>query len=233
MTAQGGQPGPLRVCWELASVIVLSLVGMLAGALTPWIVLGPILGMVLPLIAATLFLHRQGSGWRDLGFPRRMRLGRFVFLTLAVLAVIYLSIAFIVAPLLDSLGAPPVDASVLVDVIEGNLANYLLFLIPVSWGSAAFGEELLLRCFVLNRFALLFGTGTAVVLQALLFALGHAYQGVTGMVSIFVVGIAFAVVYLRAQRNLWPAIVAHGTIDTISITLVYLGYAEVTVGAAS
>jgi uncharacterized protein len=231
LTEHGAQPGPLRTWAELVSVIVLSLVGMLVGALTPWIVLGPILGMGFPLIAATLFLHRQGIGWRALGL-RRMQLGRFIYLTLAVLGVIYLTIGLVITPLLRWLGAPPVDASILVDVIEGDLTQYLLFLIPVAWGSAAFGEELLLRGFVLDRFALLFGTHTAVVLQALLFSLGHAYQGITGVVGIFFVGVAFGAVYLRAGRNLWPAIIAHGIIDTISITLIYLGHAEVTVGAA-
>jgi uncharacterized protein len=235
MTAveEAAQPSRLRIWGELVSVVVLSLVGMLAGALTPWIVLGPILGMVFPLLAATWFLHRQGTGWPTLGFPRRMPLGRFVYLTLAALAVVYLGIALVITPLLRWLDAPPVDASVLVHVIEGDLSAYLLFLIPVGWGSAAFGEELLLRGFVLNRLALLFGTHAAVVLQALLFGLGHAYQGVTGMVNIFFVGIVFGVVYLRAGRNLWPVIAAHGIIDTISITLIYLGYADVTVSAAA
>ena len=37
---------PGRVALEVAAVIVLTLVGSVLGALTPWIVLGPILGMV-------------------------------------------------------------------------------------------------------------------------------------------------------------------------------------------
>jgi uncharacterized protein len=231
MTAEPrAQLPPLRIWGELAAVVMLSLFGMIVGALTPWTVLSPILGMVVPLVAATWFLHRQGTGWRNLGFPRRMPFRRFLYLTLGVVAAIYLVTAFIMVPLLRWFGAPPVDTSLLVNLIEDDLTLYLLFLIPVGWGSAAFGEELLLRGFVLDRFALLFGTHRAVVLQALLFALGHAYQGVTGMVNLFVVGLLLGIVYLRAQRNLWPAIVAHGIIDTISITLIYLGFGDVTVG---
>jgi hypothetical protein len=65
-----------------------------------------------------------------------------------------------------------------------------------------------------------------VLLQALVFALGHAYQGVTGVVNLFVVGLILGYVYLRGGRNLWPVIVAHGLIDTLSTTLVYLGYGQ-------
>jgi uncharacterized protein len=224
-------PSALRIWGELVAVVVLSLFGMVLGALTPWFVLSPILGMVVPLIAATYFLHRQGTGWRDLGFPRRMPVRRFVLLTLGAVAAIYLVTALLVMPLLRALGAPPVDTSILVELIEGDRTMYLLFLIPVGWGSAAFGEELLLRGFVLNRFSLLFGTNTAVLLQALLFSLGHAYQGITGMVSLFVVGLLLGIFYLRAGHNLWPVIAAHGIIDTISLTLIYLGFGDVTVGS--
>jgi membrane protease YdiL (CAAX protease family) len=128
------------------------------------------------------------------------------------------------------LGAPPVDVDLVADFIEGDLGNYLLFLIPIGWGTAAFGEELLVRGFLLARFSALVGTAWGVVLQAGLFTLGHAYQGVTGMVNIFAVGLILGVVTLRAGGNLWPAIVAHGLIDTLGLTLIYLGYAGMAAG---
>ncbi|MFU8815303.1 MAG: CPBP family intramembrane glutamic endopeptidase [Pseudomonadales bacterium] len=215
---------PSRVGGEIAAIVVLSVVGMIVGALTPWVIMGPILGMVFPLLAATWFLQRQGIGWRDLGFPNRMPLGRFLWLTLAVLIATVVIVNLILTPVMRWLGAPPVDVSMLAQLIEGDFRMYLLFLIPVGWVSAAFGEELLMRGFVLNRLTAVMGTSWAVVLQALLFSLGHAYQGVTGMVSVFVVGVLLAIVYLRANRNLWPAIAAHGLINTMSITLMYLGY---------
>ncbi len=133
---------------------------------------------------------------------------------------------FVIGPVLRSLGAPPANPDVLVHSIEGNTLNYLVFLIPVTWGSAAFGEELLMRGFVYHRFSALAGPAWGMVLQAALFGLGHMYQGYTGVMSLFVVGLVFGWGYLRAGRNLWPVIVAHGLIDTLSITLVYLGYAQ-------
>lgn len=222
----GASPSPLRLCGELAAVLMLAIAGSLLGAASGALVLAPILGMAVPLAAATAFLRRQGLGWRDLGFWQPMPPGRFVAFTLGTFVTVIVVTSFIITPLLRALGAPPMDASLLANAIEDDTTSYLLFLIPVAWGSAAFGEELLLRGFVLHRFSALAGTGTGVVLQAVLFALGHAYQGVTGMANLFVVGLIFGIAYLRAGRNLWPVIAAHGLIDTVSLTLLYLGFAQ-------
>lgn len=220
----------MRRLGEIAAVVVLAVAGMLLGAATPWFALSPVLGMLLPLCAATLFLRREGRGWRELGFPRAMPLGRFLGLSVGTFVFVILLVAFVLGPLLRWFGAPPVQLQPLIDLIEGDLATYLVFLFPIVWGSAAFGEELLVRGFVFDRLEALCGTVWAVPLQAGLFALGHAYQGITGVVNVFVVGLVLGVVYLRAGRNLWPVIAAHGFIDTFSITLVYLGYGELATG---
>jgi len=218
---------------QVLAVVVLALLGQIVGSLFPWLVLGPIVGMLLPLGAATWFLRRDGVRWSDLGFARSMPAGRCAALTLSALAVIYVTTSFIVTPILRAAGAPPLDVSLLVGILEGDLGNYLWFLIPVSWGSAAFGEELLARGFLLHRFERLYGIGLAIILQAFLFAAGHFYQGITGMVNIFVVALVMGVVYIRAGRNFWPVIVAHGVIDTVGITALYLGYADLLTGAES
>ena len=210
--------------------MVLTIVGSLAGVATGWLALAPLLAMALPLLAATAFLYRSGTTWHDLGFLRAMPFGRFVRLTLGAVVGAFVITGFLVTPVLRELGAPPVDTSLLVNAIEGNTLVYLLFLFPITWGSAAFGEELLARGFLLQRFSLLLGTTGGMVMQAFVFALGHVYQGFTGMVSLFVVGLILGYVYLRAGRNLWPVIIAHGLINTFSITLVYLGYGDPTGG---
>jgi membrane protease YdiL (CAAX protease family) len=208
------------------TVVLLTVLGMLIGGLLPWIGLAPIVGILLPLAAATGFLRREGLGWRDLGFGRPMPLGRCLLGALLGLLAIYLVTGLLVTPLLRAAGAPPLDMSLLVGIIEGDLVNYLWFLLPVSWGSAAIGEELLARGFLLNRFERVHGTSVAIVLQAVLFSAGHFYQGVTGMANILVVALVLGVVYVRLGRNLWPVILAHGAIDTVGITAVYLGYAD-------
>lgn len=206
-------------------LVVLAIIGAVAGALSPWLVLGPILGMALPLLAATAFLRGDGLTWHDVGFLNAMPLRRFVLLSLGATVAVFALTGFVITPLLRIVGVPPPDTTMLAEVIEGDLTNYLLFLVPVAWGSAAFGEELLLRGFLLNRLAAVHGTTAGLILQALVFSLGHTYQGLGGVVNIFVVGLVLGWFYLRAGRNLWPAIAAHGLIDTVGITLLYLGFA--------
>ncbi len=146
-----------RAALELAAVVVLVLVGSILGSLTRQLALASILGMALPLIAATLFLYRQGLGWRALGFGRRMPFWRFSALAVGIAAGALFLTGFVLGPVLRSLGAPPANPDVLVHSIEGNTFNYLVFLFPVTWGSAAFGEELLMRGFVFHRFSALAG----------------------------------------------------------------------------
>ena len=44
------------------------------------------------------------------------------------------------------------------------------------------------------------------------------------MLMIFAIGLILGAVFIRCGRNLWPVIVAHGVIDTIGITALYLGW---------
>ena len=110
--------------------------------------------------------------------------------------------------------------------------DYLLFLFPVAWGSAAVGEELLVRGYLLYRMEILSNTWIAVILQALIFSLAHLYQGWMGVINIFVLALVFGIVFVRSGRSLWPLILAHGLIDTIAITLIYIGRSDLLIGAS-
>lgn len=223
----------VRLLGEVALVLALSLLGLIAGAATGWPPLSPILGMVFPLAAATVFLWREGVGWRDLGFARTMPLGRFLGYTVGTLIVVFVVTNYLVTPVMRAFGIPPIDVAVLAREIEGNWATYLVFLLPIGWGSAAFGEELLARGYLLHRFAQLAGRPLAVVLQAAVFAAAHFYQGIMGVANIFALALIFGVVYYRCGRNLWPLIVAHGLTDTVGLTLLFLGRADLLTGADS
>jgi uncharacterized protein len=60
----------------------------------------------------------------------------------------------------------------------------------------------------------------AAIVSALLFALGHVYQGPVGVVQALVVGLGFA--FLRAWRgSLWSAIAAHACIDAIGMLVLH------------
>ena len=111
--------------------------------------------------------------------------------------------------------------------IRGNLPVYLLWL-TLAWVSAGFGEELFFRGFMVSRAeritkglpAALF---LAVLIPAAIFGIAHFYyQGMRGLVVTGLIGLSLGTLYLLYKRNLWPLIVAHGLVDTLGFTALYL-----------
>ncbi len=228
----GHKQGTSHWKWlEVIVVVILMPVGGILGTLTGWLPLSPILGVIVPLGAATFFLHREQVSWHSLIFGISLGPGRILIWTAVILLATYVSTTLLLTPVLQKSGVPPIDIRVLRDLIEGNITGFLIFVIPVSWGSAAIGEELLVRGFLLHRISSLSNDVVAVILQAALFALAHFYQGLMGVANIFVLALIFGTFYIRLGRNLLPLILAHGIIDTVSITLLYLGLADYITGA--
>lgn len=105
----------------------------------------------------------------------------------------------------------------------GQSAVFLLW-IGIVWTAAAFGEEMFFCGFLVTRAAALFrgtpfGPVFAVLVAAILFSLGHFYyQGLRGLVTTTAIGIAFGAAFLLMKRNLWPIVLVHGIVDTITFT---------------
>jgi membrane protease YdiL (CAAX protease family) len=169
---------------------------------------GPI-AIVLAMVLATVLLARRGESWRSLGLARPPHLGRAAAWTVG---------GFLVQP--QDLGR--------LGDIQHDTTRYLVLLIPVGWGTAAFGEELIFRGFLNTRMATAFGGGHAaialsVLAQALLFGLGHAYLGPRGIMNAATIGLVSGAVYWANGRNLWPLVIAHGLVDSVGLTMLRLG----------
>lgn len=95
--------------------------------------------------------------------------------------------------------------------------------IPVSILLAvanAFLEEALVVGYLLTRLGhLRTPVVWAVAISAVLRGSYHLYQGYGGFVGNAVMGVVFALVFLR-WRRLWPLVIAHAVIDTV----VFIGY---------
>ncbi len=224
------KPGQIRGWLEVLSIVLLMPVGGALGGLTGFVPLGPILSVALPLSAATLYLRREGTSWQSLMLGTSLSPGKVLAYTIAALVITSVLVTA-TSSVLTQLGLPPMDLTFFRTLLEGNLVMYLWFLIPIAWGSAAIGEEMLARGFLLHRTEGLTGSVMAVVLQAALFGGAHFYQGLTGVINIFVLALVFGAVYLKCGRNLLPLILAHGLIDTFSLTMIYLGKADLLVGS--
>ena len=66
----------------------------------------------------------------------------------------------------------------------------------------------------------------ALVLVSMLFGVGHAYKGPSGIIDSGVGGFVFGAAYLLSGRNLWTAVLAHGFVDMLGIGLLYVGLAS-------
>jgi membrane protease YdiL (CAAX protease family) len=79
-------------------------------------------------------------------------------------------------------------------------------------------EEFIFRGFLFLRLTKLFGGSSvaiaaALVLQAGLFGLSHAYQHLYGILLTTCLGILFGFVYVALRRNLWVIVIGHGVYD--------------------
>ena len=79
-----------------------------------------------------------------------------------------------------------------------------------------------------RRSARLIGRGRAdwviaLLLTSLLFGIVHLYQGASGMITTGLSGLVFGLSYFAGGRNLWVPIIAHGVLDTLGFTLIFLG----------
>jgi membrane protease YdiL (CAAX protease family) len=76
-------------------------------------------------------------------------------------------------------------------------------------------EEILYRGLLLGALAPALGLWPAVALTSLVFGLGHAYQGVSGILKATAVGLVMALLVVFSG-SLWTAIVLHAAIDLTS-----------------
>ncbi|WP_300555102.1 CPBP family intramembrane glutamic endopeptidase [Maricaulis sp.] len=198
-----------------------------------WKFSGPI-SLAVVLTLATLYLHSRGETWAQLGLrnPGRWKSWALLLPQIVLGVVVILGVGAGTAFLGDTLGLWQTGA--LPDGVEdrwgnirGNLPVYLLWL-ALAWISAGFGEELFFRGFMVSRAervtkGLPFALFLAVLIPAAIFGIAHFYyQGLRGLIVTGLIGLSLGTLYLLYKRNLWPLIVAHGLVDTLGFTALYL-----------
>lgn len=221
-----------RSRWLLELLAVLGLLGILLpimsvnavvnhGGVTAKMFL--LLRMLVLVLVCTWFLSRNGERWADVGLRRPKRWWPMPLLVIGGFTLLLLVAGWMYTVLLPALGAqPPTVRSS--DAISGNIGEYLFWALPVAWGSAAFGEEMVVRGFILDRLAKLIGSHRtaallfAVLVQSVLFGALHMHQGVGGALITGLAGLILGLVWLASGRNLWASIILHGLINFISNT---------------
>ena len=175
-------------------------------------------------VFAAVLLSRVGLPMKGLGFGLKFQSLKFLALAAAGVGLIQL-LGFILDPLLESAFGESRNLARFSGVAGSPIA--LLQLLALNWTIAAFGEELAFRIVLMRGIAYSLGDSRtafaiALVAQAVLFGLVHAYQGPAGIIGTGINGLIFGALTLAARGSIWPAVIAHGSSNTIGIVSLYL-----------
>ena len=185
------------------------------------------LGLVVTIAIFWVVSKRRGSTWSDFGLARPKSWGRTILLGIGVTLGMIVAFTILMPLITNAFPVPQVDNSRF-DILHGNLPNLILNVVA-AWFTAGFLEELLWRGYLMNRLVDLQGNKTklawviALVGSAIIFGLGHTYQGLGGVIKITALGLLFGAAFLTVRRNLWPLVIAHAVLDTISFVQIYFG----------
>lgn len=147
----------------------------------------------LGLLALVLYwLWRDKEPLRTIGLQRRYA-GREVLVG-ALLFLPFLIVVGAIRVALEGLGLQGAESvpEFLIPEGSGELALALVFLVVV-----AVAEEAIFRGYLIHRLGQLTGSlAAAVVISSALFSLGHGYQGAAGLVTVGLLGLILAGIYL-------------------------------------
>lgn len=177
------------------------------------------------LIFASWRMHARGVSWQDLGLcvPKDLKLA---LAATALIPAFAIGSIIVFQLLKDQLfpGLAPDNSNAEAGGKFGELAgNWALFfsIIPLIWLQSTL-EELLDRGFLIHWIektlsSTWFATAVAVVAQAVIFGFRHSYDLSERSITVGLIGLAMGLGYVLFGRNLWPLIIAHCALNTISM----------------
>jgi hypothetical protein len=177
------------------------------------------------LVVATWRMKARGISWSDLGLRKPTSMKTTVIATLSIfgLAIGSIIVFQVLKDQFQSGLAPDTSNEIAVNKFGDLKNNWLLFLsiIPLIWLESCL-EEMLDRGFLMNWIERMFSGGLfatvlAVVLQAMIFGFRHSYDLSERSITVGLIGLAMGIGYVAFGRNLWPLIIAHCTLNTMSM----------------
>lgn len=184
------------------------------------VALGPILEPF-GMLAAVLWVQLSETPWRELGFVRPKSWFATIAIGVVFGAVFKIAMKSSVMPLF---GAP--DVNPYYHYLAGNTAA-MMNMMFVSIFGAGFGEELVFRGFLFERFGKLFGTGVGakiriVLLTSAVFGAIHYFaQGVMGVEQALITGLVFGTIFAITGRIVM-IMIAHAVFDVTAVLMIYL-----------
>ncbi|NQY29177.1 MAG: CPBP family intramembrane metalloprotease [Flavobacteriaceae bacterium] len=177
------------------------------------------------LVVATWRMKVRGITWKDLGLCKPKSFKKTILISgLILIATIITIVSFnIIQDHLPFLITPDTSSEAAPSKFGNLKGNWPLFftIIPMILLESAL-EELLDRGFLMNWFEKLFSktslaTVLAVVLQAAIFGFRHSYDLSARSITVGLIGLVMGTAYVLFGRNLWPLIIAHCVLNTMSM----------------
>ncbi len=177
------------------------------------------------LAVATWRMKVRSVTWTELGLRKPKKFGKTIGVSVLILAAVLISlISFEV--LKDQLPfsiAPDTSSESAVSKFGDLQGNWMLFfsIIPIILVES-FLEELLDRGFLINWLEGLFSktsfaTVIAVLLQAVIFGFRHSHDLSSRSITVGIIGLIMGIAYVKFGRNLWPLIIAHCLLNSMSM----------------
>jgi membrane protease YdiL (CAAX protease family) len=171
------------------------------------------------------FLILRGSkfDWARFGIGRRIT-GKTVLKSLIITLVLFIVFSIFIDPILQAwLGEYDLSS---LDHVRGDLGGYIALMI-IMWVFAAFGEEFLFRGYYMKALAELLGNNNkawllSAIITSLYFGVSHIYQGLVGVVSVFLWSFTISLIFNKNRNNLLLLVLIHGFYDSVGITLIFL-----------
>lgn len=172
---------------------------------------------------AILILYKSQFDWKKFGIGKKINL-KTIIKSLLISIVLFIVFNIFIGPVLQSwFGEYDLSS---IEGVRGNFISYIILMI-VIWVFAAFGEEFLFRGYYMKAMAELLGDNNkawlfSALITSIYFGISHAYQGIAGVISVFLYSICISLLFYKNKNNLLLLVLIHGFNDSIGITLMYL-----------
>lgn len=184
-----------------------------------------LLNSLATLVVAVWRMRARGVTWKELGLRKPDNFLKTLGVAGAILASVLASIIIfeIVKDQLPSSIGPDTSSESAVSKFGDLKGNFTLFftIIIFIWLESML-EELLDRGFMMNWFERLFSRTTfatifAVIIQAVIFGFRHSYDLSERSITVGLIGLIMGIAYVVFGRNLWPLIIAHCVLNSMSM----------------
>lgn len=182
------------------------------------------------IIILSYYLECKRKAFSALGFYREKFNAKNLLLIAPLTAFgLFVFYVAILVPIIEMITGNPIDLSQL-NNLEGDLPTTLTWLV-IIWITAAFGEEIIFRGFLMRQFVKFFGENKISLVMNILiccsfFGFMHWQQGITGQLVAGFTGATLAVIFYLRKYDLWFNIMVHGFFNTLGIFSFYFGLAQ-------